>query len=348
MDELQRYIEYLQKSNLTPGSDFTHNTKAFHQWMETHRRQLSDLAKRVGGTLELVDELEQRLANMHPTSEFDSFTARAIFEPILAEVLSATSKTPLSVKRSIVFANHTDISPSAAAMPSSGEHFLFAGVGTFAFCNYWAKTIAVIATSYQKRFGSIPFTQERLHELWSADLALLINTIKLALYCRTFGSLVGFGSMPAKLAETPFRMELLWAMEVFVVAHEVGHCYFEEKTPNQPPSKDDEFACDFYALPILRNLGNRQNSWAAFSGVGAYVFIRAAAISALPQHCCHSDKESTHPAPHERAKAVFATIISVTAEDQVAAVKSYLNDFELLFNELDSITENATQGKNSI
>jgi hypothetical protein len=135
-EELQRYIEYLQKSLLSPGSEPAHDTAGFRQWVATNRHRLESITQLSGGTAEAVDELERELARYAPRSVFDSFTASAIFGPILRRVLAAASGANLAPRRPIRFANSTDVSVSAAARPSSGEHLLFAGVGTSAFCNY--------------------------------------------------------------------------------------------------------------------------------------------------------------------------------------------------------------------
>ncbi len=128
-EELQRYIEYLQRSLLSPGSELAHDTAAFRQWVTNNRARLDSIAQLSGGTAETVDALERPLAHYAPRSIFDSFTASAIFGPILETVLDAAREANLAPQRQILFANSTDLSASAAARPSSGEHLLFAGVG---------------------------------------------------------------------------------------------------------------------------------------------------------------------------------------------------------------------------
>jgi phage baseplate assembly protein W len=90
-DELQRYIEYLQRILSTPGFERAHDTTSFRAWVENNRPQLEAIAQLSGGSSATADEMEMALALYEPRSQFDSFTAEAIFGPILATVLSAAS-----------------------------------------------------------------------------------------------------------------------------------------------------------------------------------------------------------------------------------------------------------------
>ena len=136
MDELQRYIAYLQQSRSTPGWQVPNDPQRLRGWIIQNRARMEDLAAKFGGDAEVVNEFERQLSEFQPASEFDAFTAKAIFEPVLREVLAAASECSLAPSRKVVFCNDTDVSPSAAVIPSSSEHLLFAGVGTYAFCNY--------------------------------------------------------------------------------------------------------------------------------------------------------------------------------------------------------------------
>ncbi len=116
-DELQRYIEYLQRilSTPTPGFERMHDTTSFRAWVENNRPQLEAIAQLSGGSSATADEMEMALALYEPRSQFDSFTAEAIFGPILATVLSAAAQQGLAPRRPILFANSTDASASAAS-----------------------------------------------------------------------------------------------------------------------------------------------------------------------------------------------------------------------------------------
>jgi len=336
--ETQRYIEYLQHKLLSPGSELAHDTTAFREWVANNRARLEGIAQLSGGTAETVDELERKLAQYAPHSVFDSFTAREIFGPILERVLSTARAANLAPQRKILFANSTDISASAAARPSSAEHMIFVGAGTYAFCNYWAKIVARISAAFHTMFGGVAMTAPRLHEVFSSTEQLIIDAVKLALYCKHVGSAVGFGVMDGSQPTAAFRLELLRAMETFIVAHEVGHCYFEERRQGQQSARPaEEFACDLYALAVSRAIGNQFDSWIAFNGAGAYVFLRVAAICRPIAEGAHSAGESTHPASKERAEVIRGASIANTAPDQREAIVAYLGDFQAMCDEVENM-----------
>lgn len=336
-DEFRRYIEFLQRNLLTSGFEKAHDTAAFRRWVANNRRQLDVIAPHSGGTAETVDEMERALAQYAPESVFDSFTAEGVSGPILARVLSAASDNGLAPLRDILFANSTDVSPSAAARPSSAEHLIFAGVGTFAFCNYWAKIIAGIAHTFHMKFGRTAMTAASLREVFSSETPLIVEAVRLALYCKYLGSAVGYGQMKGAVATAAFRLELLGAMETFVVGHEVGHCYFEERRADKESfSEYEESACDLYSLTVSRASGNRHNSWIAFNGAGAYLFLRVAAICSPIRTRESGWNPSTHPASKVRAEAVREASIEATEEDQRPAVSAYLRDFQELCDEIES------------
>jgi hypothetical protein len=128
--ELQRYIEYLQRGLLTPGSEALHDTNTVRQLALIHRASLTDIAHRAGGNAETVEEFDRQLAQYSPQSVFDSFAARLIFQPMLHTIASAAKEFNVAPQRPVVFANSTHLSAGAMARPSAGEHLLFAGTGT--------------------------------------------------------------------------------------------------------------------------------------------------------------------------------------------------------------------------
>jgi hypothetical protein len=73
-----------------------------------------------------------------------------------------------------------------------------------------------------------------------------------------------------------------------------------------------------------------------FAGAGGYVFLRAPALS-FPASARQSREVPTHPESRERATSLATQVVANTAMDQVDAVKTYLADFDTLFNELDRV-----------
>jgi hypothetical protein len=330
--ELLRYVEYLQRGLLTRGFERAHDTGAFQHWVASHHAELIEMAQRSGGSAQTADELERHIARYTPRSAFDSVSASAIFEPILDRVLAAAQELNLAPERLVVFANSTDVSVSAAARPSSAEHLLFAGVGTYAFCNYWAKVLARIASALHRRFGGAPMTPARLMEIFSTHDALAREAIQLALYCKFTGTAVGYGVLEGSAETAPFRLEVLRAMETFVIAHEVGHCYFEERRErgHDLTALQEEAACDQYAWVVSRAIGNRDRSWIAFTGAGAYIFLRFATTCAPIRTTERADSDKTHPASKDRAEAIRAASIANTVEEQRAPVAAYLGDLDAI------------------
>ncbi len=107
--ELHRYVEYLQRGLLTPGSERAHGTGPFREWVASHRAQLIDLAQRSGGSAKTADELELQLAQYAPNSAFDSFTASVIFQLILDRVLVAAREANIGPERAVVFVNYRPV-----------------------------------------------------------------------------------------------------------------------------------------------------------------------------------------------------------------------------------------------
>ena len=72
-------------------------------------------------------------------------------------------------------------------------------------------------------------------------------------------------------------MQLLHAMELFVVAHEFSHFVVEERFPTWRGSLDaeqvhpSELFCDELGFSLSRQAQSASENFAAFSGVGAVV-----------------------------------------------------------------------------
>jgi hypothetical protein len=114
----------------------------------------------------------------------------------------------------------------------------------------------------------MPMTLARLTEVFSTNGLLTREAIKLALYCKLKGSAVGYGVIEGAAETAPFRLELLRAMETFVIGHEVGHCCFEERRErgNELTALEEEAACDQYTWSLSRAIGIRDHSWDCIRG----------------------------------------------------------------------------------
>jgi hypothetical protein len=328
--ELQRYIEYLQQGLLTPGSEASHDSNTVRQLALIHRARLTDIAHRAGGGAAIVEEFDRQLAQYSPASVFDSFAARMIFQPILHAITAAAKEVDAAPQRPVVLANSTHISAGAMARPSTGEHLLFAGAGTFTFINQWAKLIGLITCKFHQRYPATSMTFDLLREFFGgADVGLGCDAVMLARHCRFTGSAVGSGDIETSSEIAPFRHQLNEAMYGFVVGHEVGHCYFQEQCEIGLglTSVEEEAACDRYALAISRVRANHDGNWIAFTGAGAYLFLRLAAICQPLVELKRAESERTHPASVDRAEAIPAISIENTTRRQRRAVRARIAEF---------------------
>lgn len=324
--ELRRYVEHLQAQMLTDGSEAVHDPVVFAQWRKANRDKLLHAAQFSGGTAELVDLMDELASEHGAPSRFASFSANAIFRPVLEKVLSASDQLALRPRRPVLLANSTDIGASPRVLPSPvGEHLIFAGAGTFSFCNYWAKVVAHIARQFYAHHGPKRMTGDRLLASFARDHRHFLEACKLTAYCRITGSAVAFGIMRSAPEVAPFRMMLVQAMEVFAVAHELGHCYLEERSSSSSaPDPCDEFACDAYALAVSRAAANGSDDWCVFTGAGGLLLLLLSGIC-FPDRSTNGNHES-HPTVESRVEALIKLITEYTAADQLDQTLSYLLD----------------------
>lgn len=331
MHELDRYIEYLQGRTSSPFTAHLNDRAPFREWVRTNRARLQKLAHESGGEVD-IDDFEAFLSREPPRpSRYESTIARAIFTPLLKEVLAQAKEVNLGIKRGIIFANATNAGPGAMSVPSTHEHLLFAGAGTYMFCNYWAKVVANVALACRRAFGPRPITKRRLQQLWPQRVDLIATAVRLTMYSRLLGTVIGFGRLPTSAEAGGFRVELLSAMESFAVAHEVGHCFIEEREPSREASQEDELSCDAYSWCINRMIGMRDGNWSMASGAAAYTFLKAAAIS---NGRTVSREIETHPAATKRAVAIRQLAIESAAGRQAVAIRRYLKEIDVMFEEI--------------
>jgi hypothetical protein len=346
--ELVRYIEYLQKQLLTPGSEAAHDHTRFREWCATGRARLLELLPSNGLDREaLVDEYQASAKAFLPSTRFESSSAHAIFASLLKEILEAAKSLNLPPKRPVILATSTDLSATPASRPSSADHLLFAGLGTYSFCNYWAKAFTgLIKAIVASGNPPVPITRETIRVAVTKQQETMLTVVKLALYCRYMGTTAGFGVIRQPDDHYRFRIELLFAMELFIVAHEVGHFYFEEKKPSTGEtslSKSEELACDIYALTLSRHCSRGQKSWLAFTAGGALLFFRAVAMSTNDK----TASESTHPSPSERIDNLLNAVLTNTASDQLPAVQACLAELMLLADEIEAIVRMTLEQENT-
>jgi hypothetical protein len=277
--ELQRYINYFQRGLLRPGSEsFWEGQK---DWFDKNRaliaKQYESISRGVDGR---AVDLSLAVLRHEDSSEFDNFFSQQIFEPLLGKVLVLCSKGGFAPKNPVRFANSPGMEPSPAVLPSSVEHILFAGQGTFAFCNYWAKVfsaaISAIGELSKKSRGS---RQAVANKFQKANV--ISDAARLAVYYAVHDSLIGFGKLPQAEKLKPFRALLVTSMEVFIIGHEIGHfiCY-EDRPETQgiapgSSAKEHELECDVVGLSLCTAYGAEENNALAFQLIGPLLFFFA-------------------------------------------------------------------------
>ncbi|WP_144289877.1 hypothetical protein [Ideonella sp. A 288] len=335
--ELQRYIAHLQEHLLTDGSEAVHDPSIYRAWVKANRPRQVAIAQASGLPVEAAENIESRLDQHQPVSKYDSGPANAIFGPILEAVLTTAERLGLRPERPVLLANSTDISMTPLSRPSAGEHLIFAGAGTFAFCNFWSKIVAQIARQFHEHFRGAIMTPDRLLESCARDRRIFLEAGKLIAYCRLNGTAVSFGVLWPTPESNAYRIELLYAMESFAIAHEVGHCFLEEQNPGASGlCPEDEYTCDAYALNITRHLGDAHSNWSAFAGAGALLFFLLADLCQV-RTTASASPAAGHPHVTGRLEALVGLATQYLDLDERTRVVSYLGELSALLEVLSTL-----------
>lgn len=337
-EELRRYVEYLQRGMHTPGWEAVYDLEAYKK----HARAVPPLSVADFG-VEAWAKYQRQILEFQPDTAFDSPITRFGFGPRLVEVLDAATRLGQAPHRPVILATSTGSSASPFAVPSDGHHLLFAGLGTASFCNYWSKAFARITGYLVADFGPQSATSERLHETLAHHPEAVILPAKLCAYHAALQTLLGFGVVSDHPGNPAYRIELVVAMELFILGHEVGHFFLEEKLSSgseQRAGPQAEMACDQYGLLVSRTASSGLGNWAAFTGCGAYLFLRAIEMSAMFEDKAGEDSGS-HPQVEARAAGVIKYVLDNTAQDQLPAVGAYLSEYKLICDELQAFLVSA-------
>ena len=261
----------------------------------------------------------------------------------------------------------SDIGVSPAARPQSGTHLLFIGRGTSSFCNYWAKAICdlvygALSREPIKQFQSIEEVTGAINQNPSSTA----TSARLAIYHVIFGTLIGFGEVVQPPEYRALRGELLGAMETFVVAHEYAHFVAEERIPkfqgqlNIETSHELEMFCDELGLKICREIGNQNDSFFEFTGVGAVIFLRTvelcravkAEVERFEARIGLRESNDSHPETTDRINAIKNHIRDKTALDQKEVVGNFVEEYDCILSALTkrvvAITIAAMEDKTSV
>lgn len=335
-DDLHRYIEYLQTQLVAPGWEKIRDLEAY----KTYVRSGPAIASRCSP--EVWQKYQDLICQFQPSTKFDSPIARGVFEPILHDILEAAKQKDIAPIRPIHFATSADVAATALSVPSAHSHLLFAGIGTISFCNYWAKAFAQIVGYFGQDHGaSAPMTSELLRATISRHPDVVALPIKLCAFHSYFKTLVGFGEVAIQPQCEAIRIQLVSAMELFVIGHEVGHFYLEEQLPDNSDEKvghSTELVCDRYALQVSRTAASKRDNLIAFAGCGAYLFFRAAGFSFPSEDLAAADQATdSHPSMSTRVAELCREIRVTTPSDQLPLVDGHITEFGLICDEIERV-----------
>jgi hypothetical protein len=335
--EVRRYVGYLQQSLASNVLPEAHDQGILAQWVMNNRHRLQEIASNypVSVSDEDIDTHVSDIITYQPDTDFQAAYSARIFEPLIEEVSALAAELGIGLSRPIIVANLPDVGIGPLSRPSIETPMIFAGLGTSTFCNYWAKfycTFFAGLTGNGANNGARQSARQALEHMQT----LVTNAVKLSLYYAHTGTVLGFGRIQEPMPAFGHRMELLRAMEVFVLAHEFAHLFLEEKNPelqgscNPDTIRKLEFQCDEIGFALCRNYGAKTNNWSAFCGAGAFLFFEAVktcyfARGLLPIQASEGDG---HPSPSERQHRLFEFAVESANDDQKEAVAYYMKDLQ--------------------
>lgn len=351
--EDKRYVEYLQRQLQREGSEqYFAGHKA---WFDSNRVSLAEQYR----SLNLAKDssaggLAQALLDHTGQGPHEDFFASQIFEPLLQKALRICRKGNIAPKLPVRFANSPGFEPSPAAVPSTVEHLLFAGQGTFAFCNYWAK----VFSSAIAEVGSLPRMQRRSPKAAIAKLRegkTLSDATRLALRYALTDSLVGFGRIEQPKELHASRVLLINAMEIFIVGHEIGHFTSHEKGPESSgglsPSESRalEFECDAVGLAVSTVYGQDENNAFAFQLIGAVLFFYALRIGEQAKAIilnAETPMSDSHPSAEERIRFALTFLGGVGAHKRIRDSVNFALDIAMYVGSQVQVTLRAIKREN--
>lgn len=349
MNDSERYLEYLQKQILTEGWEQTFDAERIKQnFLATLK---GGWARQSDATDPLIQQLEQEICEHQPATSYDAVTPSLIFGPLLKHVQKAAAALGIREIRKIRLTASTDSGASPLARPTTGDHTLFIGLGTSAYCNYWAKAYtgavdALFAVEQSLRPRSL---DDLLHAGAGGAEAMRL-TMRLVLYYGMFGTLLHFGEVKSSALNQVHRLKLLEAMELFVVAHEYAHFVAHENFPGAGELASDsqhlEKFCDELGLVLAREAASKMENFLAYSGVGATLLFRSLQLSdaaamlfrvSAPGIPPATKSEESHPDLEERINLVRAKVSATTPEDQLKDTIETLDFYDALARAMNAL-----------
>ncbi|TBU71639.1 hypothetical protein [Phytopseudomonas daroniae] len=269
--------------------------------------------------------LAEALLAHEDQGEYDDFFAKQIFEPLVKEALEICEANGIALKNPVKFVNSPGLDPSPTALPSSGEHLIFAGQGTSAFCNYWSK----IFSSAIAEISELPTEERSSSEAVIQKLReghILVDAARLALRYALFNSVLGFGRVEQPRELFGPRVMLVSAMEIFAIGHEIGHFLAHEAYPDasgispEQDSKTHELECDAVGLAISTAYGVRNGNSFAFQLIGPLLLFYALRICEQVKSILIDEPPTpseSHPSHEERFKYALNFLYKAGATEDI-------------------------------
>jgi hypothetical protein len=331
--ENQRYIEYFQRQLALEGAD--NFWQGQNEWFEKNRSAIAErclsFSREAGDRLQVLAESVLAHENQ---DEYENFFAKQIFEPLVQDALEICEQNGIAPRNPIRFVNSPGLDPSPVALPSTAEHLLFAGQGTFAFCNYWSKVfssaIAEVAELPTEERSSPEAAIEKLRQG-----RVLQDATELAIRYAECDSLLGFGRIEQPSELLAFRVMLLNAMEIFAIGHEIGHFLAHESHPETSgirPGQDfkaHEIECDVIGLAISTAYGVREGNPFAFQLIGPLLLFYALRTCEEVKLILFDEEPSpsdTHPSHEERFKHTLDFLYEAGASEHIKASVHFVLD----------------------
>ena len=100
--EIKRYMEYLQRTLLTPGSERFHNHQSFLEQLRSAGNDLKlSRPPRTDAERALFEKWKAGAASFQPTLKYDRYTARNIFQPLLDALLADAAAYELGINHPV-------------------------------------------------------------------------------------------------------------------------------------------------------------------------------------------------------------------------------------------------------
>ncbi|WP_433935479.1 hypothetical protein AB3662_12195 [Sorangium cellulosum] len=356
-DDTLRYIEHLQRKLSTPGMEPMYDHARFRRIMleddgQREARRAASLSLGEHLSDEVFEQYARGIREFVPKTAYDTFTSNAIFAPIVSEVEQALHDMGRKLAHPVRMLTSPDASPSPASQPSTDEHYLFIGEGTSRFCNYWGKVFSQCLADASFDAQGRRIAADDMKPFFEKHPSIAANAIELALHYAFFGNLLHYGVLQQSPEHFGFRMELVHAMEVFIVGHEYGHFLLQEYRDALPDQPDedvrhaDEHWCDGVGLEVCRHWGARAGSWFAFSGAAPLIFFRATSMcenarSRLNADSARLDMNDSHPPTALRLEFLRGLIPTRIHPDQTDSVTGYCGEVEVVGDALEQVVAGA-------